>query len=275
MNAVKTEPAEYPKEPCPQGHVRIFFIGHSTLLIEFGQIRILTDPIFSMTCSPVRGSGPRRFSPPGIPFEQLPPIDAVIVSHNHYDHLDRPTILRLGNEPRYIVPLGLRRWFRRRRCKDVHELDWWQSMEIEGMKITATPAQHWSKRTPLDTNKTLWCSFVIEAGLCKLFFMGDSGYFAGFKRIRDRFGAMTIAALPIGAYAPRWFMRDIHMNPEDAVRAFDDLRAKHFVAIHHSTFQLTDEMPDEPPRRLEVAWRRAGHDRARLWIPQAGEHRLF
>ena len=195
----------------------------------------------------------------------------MVISHNHYDHLDHPTIRRLGGEPHYVVPLGLSRWFRRRHCHGVREMDWWQTTEIHGLRITATPAQHWSKRTVLDTNRTLWCSYVIEYGHHKLFFAGDSGYYPGFRSIGEKIPGITIAALPIGAYAPEWFMGDVHMSPEQAVRAYHDLHARHFIAIHHSTFQLTDEPPEEPLHRLADEWKRRHHSPANLWIPRPGE----
>ncbi len=270
MSAVA--PSDYPEIACPPGAVRIFFIGHSTLLIEFENKRILTDPVFSKTCSPVQGSGPRRFSPPGIPFEQLPKIDAVLISHNHYDHLDHPTILRLGSDPHYVVPTGLSPWFKRRRCHTVTELDWWNAVELDGMRITATPAQHWSKRSVHDTNATHWCSFVVEVGNFRFFFAGDSGYYEGFKRIGEKLGPFHVAALPIGAYDPVGFMGEVHMTPEEAVRAYEDLRADEFVAIHHSTFQLTDEPPEEPPQRLNAEWKKCKYPAQKLWIPKAGEY---
>lgn len=265
-------PQDYPSDKCGPDCLRIFFIGHSTLLIEFGDQRILTDPVWSDTVSPVRGSGPRRFSPPGIPFEQLPPLTAVLVSHNHYDHLDRATIMRLRKHATFVAPSGLGPWFHTAGCRRVKDLAWWQSIEIDGLKITATPAQHWSKRTPFDTNRTWWCSFVIEHAGRKVFFAGDSGYFPGFREIGERLGPFDVAALPIGAYEPQWFMGDMHMNPEEAVHAYEDLHANTFVAIHHSTFQLADEPPTEPPERLVRAWKKAHHGPGRLWIPRPGEH---
>lgn len=252
--------------------MRVFFVGHSTLLIEIGQTRILTDPVWSATCSPLLGCPPRRFSPPGLRFEELPPIDLVLVSHNHYDHLDKATIVRLGSNPRYIVPTGLAEWFRRRQCHRVTELKWWESIVLDDLTITATPSQHWSKRTLFDTNRSHWCSFAIRSTQQNIFFTGDSGYYEAFGRIGEELGPFTAAALPIGAYAPEWFMDEVHMSPEQAVRAFEDLKAGHFLAIHHSTFQLTDESPHEPMERLRREWLRCHYDRRRLWIPRAGDH---
>jgi L-ascorbate metabolism protein UlaG (beta-lactamase superfamily) len=245
------------------------------MLIEAAGVRILTDPVYSDTCSPVPGNGPRRFHPPGIPFEELPSVDVVLVSHNHYDHLDRPTIGRLGDGPRYVVPPGLGKWFRRLGCSKVTELDWWEEVDAGGARITATPAQHWSKRAAADTNRSLWCGFAISAGGLSVFFAGDSGYCDGFGRIGGRIGPFTVAALPIGGYAPPWFMGEVHMNPEEAVAACADVGARILLPIHHGTFRLSDEEPAEPAERVRAEWERRGNALADLWLLNPGENRAL
>ena len=279
-NPTRLQPRQYSTAPVASGTMRVFWIGHSSLLVEFGSgPRVLIDPLFSDTCSPIPGIGPRRFHQPGIPFDQIPTVDAVLISHNHYDHLDTPTIRTIikasGGQMHFVIPLGLGGWFSRVGAKNIEELDWWDTKQLRGARITATPAQHWSKRGFGDTNRSLWCGFRIDCGARSFYYAGDSGYFNGFAQIASRLGSVEIAALPIGAYEPRWFMKVAHQSPEEAVQAYRDLHAKTFLAVHHNTFRLTDEPPDEPARRLRVAWERAGYAPNRLWIPQPGEHALF
>jgi N-acyl-phosphatidylethanolamine-hydrolysing phospholipase D len=261
------------------------WVGHSTFLIQIGGLNLLTDPVWSDRASPVGFAGPRRFVPPAIRFEALPPVDVVVLSHNHYDHLDDRTVrLLAATHPsaRWITPLGVASLVARRGARDVLELDWWEETRIGSLAIGCTPAQHFSSRGLHDRNRTLWCGWSVAAPGRQVFFAGDTGYHSDFAAIGDRFGPFHAALLPIGAYEPRWFMRPVHMNPEEAVQAFQDLhrarppvagRAAVMVGMHWGTFQLTDEPMDEPPARVGQAWRAAGLEVERLWLPAPGETR--
>ncbi len=231
------------------------WIGHATLLVQLNGKNILTDPIFSERASPVQWAGPKRLVPPGIALAELPPIDVVLISHSHYDALDKNTVLKLrqregGERTLFAVPLGLKAWFNRLGIQQVVELDWWDEHAASGLKLIAVPVQHWSKRSLFSRNKTLWAGWVVIAGDFSFFFAGDSGYAPHFRKIGERFGPFDLSAIPIGAYEPRWFMRDHHMNPEEAIQVHLDLRSRKSVAIHWGTFVLTDEPLDEPPVRL-------------------------
>ena len=227
----------------------VTWIGHATLLVQAGGVAVLTDPVFSDRL----GGVVRRLAPPGLELGQLPPLDAVVISHNHRDHLDEPSVRALGPDRQFVTPMGLGEWFRKRGLDRVAELEWWQTTEIGRARITLTPAQHWSARTPFDMNETLWGGYVIEAGGARFFFAGDTGYPAAFAEIGRRIPDIDYALLPIGAYEPRWFMGPQHLSPEDAVRAFRDLGARFLVPMHWATFALTDEPLDEPPRLLREA----------------------
>ena len=238
------------------------WIGHASLLMQAGGLNVLTDPIFSERASPVQLFGPRRVVPPGVALEALPPVDVVIISHNHYDHLCDATITRLlasGQTPEFLVPKGLKAWFDRRGIANVTELDWWQSVDMpHKVKLHFTPSQHWSRRTPWDTNASLWGGYCLEwsrpgAQPWRFLFPGDTGYSKDFKTIRQRIGAMDFVALPIGAYLPRDFMKPMHVNPTDAVQMLLDLDAPLAMGVHWGTFQLTDEALDQPPRDLAEA----------------------
>jgi len=236
----------------------VTWIGHATLLVQIGGKNILTDPHFSERASPVQWAGPKRAVPPGVPMDDLPAIDAVLLSHDHYDSLDDGTMRKLAmregaDQTTYYVPLGFRDWFEARGIRRVVELDWWQSETEGGMTVTAVPMQHWSKRTPFSKNGTLWAGWVVEVEGFRFFFVGDSGYGPHFKEIGDRLGPFDLSAIPIGAYEPRWFMKPHHMNPEESVRVHQDVRSRKSVAMHWGTFALTDEPLDEPPRRLQAA----------------------
>jgi len=243
----------------------VTWIGHATVLAQLGGLNLLTDPIFSERASPLSFAGPKREQPPGLALAELPHIDAVLVSHNHYDHLDLPSVRALaaqaGGSPLFAVPLGLADWFRRRGIERVVELDWWQSHALAGLEIVLVPAQHWSARGLNDRMKTLWGGFAVFAPDCQLFFAGDTGYSRDFTDIRERFaerqqgGGFDIALIPIGAYEPRWFMKEQHVNVEEALKIHADLGAQRSLGVHWGTFELTDEALDEPPRQL--AWQRA------------------
>ena len=262
--------------------LRITWIGHATFLIQLAGITILTDPIWSRRASPIGWAGPSRLVPPGLGFDSLPPVDAVVLSHDHYDHLDSRTVRRLqsrfDSDLAWVTPLGYRAWLNGFGVENVTELDWWDSTQLDTpggpLDITATPAQHWTKRSPFSERTRLWSGFVLGAGDAKVYFCGDTGYFNGFEAVGG-LGPFTASLMPIGAYDPRWFMKPAHMNPEEAVRAYTELgNGGLFVAMHYATFRLTDEPPQEPPARAAAAWRAAGLPIEQLWIPQHGETRV-
>lgn len=239
--------------------IKATFINHATVLIQSHGINILTDPIFSDRCSPVTFAGPKRVHAPGIAFEDLPPIDIILISHDHYDHLDRPTLDKLiaRDNPKIFAGLGV--GSRLSSLDNVFELDWWQTQELATqIKVSFVEVQHFSGRGLRDWFSTLWGGFVIELGKKKIYFGGDSGYSTHYKKTFDRFGSMDLAILPIGAYAPRSFMKNAHMNPEEAVMAHLDLKSKKSIGIHFGTFQLTAEPINEPQEKLAVAIQNKG-----------------
>ena len=223
-----------------------------------------------MPALPVSWAGDPRAVDPGVALDKLPQIDIVLISHNHYDHLDEPTILALAKNPntRFFVPLRLRDWFEDRGISNVEELDWWEGVTYKGVKIICTPAQHFSGRWVTDRNTTLWCSWVIIGNGRRLYFGGDSGYFRGFAEIGKRFGPFDLALLPIGAYEPREMMKPLFMSPADAVQASIDLKTKKMIGIHWGTFQRGDEPLGEPPKLLreEVDKRHLDHDQFLIFM---------
>jgi L-ascorbate metabolism protein UlaG (beta-lactamase superfamily) len=227
---------------------------------------VLIDPIFTERMGPVK-----RLTAPGIALEALPPIDVVLVTHDHRDHLDTWTLDRLPKSARYVVPLGNARFLDKE--AKVDELDWWQEIVIDELTITLVPARHWSMRFPWDRNDALWGGFVIRGPEGAAYHSGDTALFDGFKEIGERCGPIDWAMLPIGAYDPRWFMKPQHMCPEEAVEAFDALGAKTMVAMHWGTFKLTDESIAEPPVRARGAFDEKIKDARTLWIPAVGETR--
>jgi len=264
------------------GEVRITWVGHSSFLLQLGGLNLLTDPVWSRRASPVQWMGPARFVPPGVPWDALPPVDAVLLSHDHYDHLDDPTVRRLharfGGALHWMTPLAYREWLGARGITRVTELDWWAEAEVaQGVRAACLPVQHWTRRTLRGFNERLWGSWLLTTlGGRKVYFAGDSGYFRGFRDVGERFGPFDAVLLPIGAYEPRWFMRPAHMNPEEAVRAYQDLGGTGlFVGMHWGTFRLTDEDPLEPPVRTRAAWEAAGLPEEQLWIPRHGETRVL
>ncbi|MEP6906007.1 MAG: MBL fold metallo-hydrolase [Gemmatimonadales bacterium] len=266
----------------PADGFSVTWIGHSTFLIRGAGMTVLTDPIWSERASPVQFGGPRRHVAPGVPFDELPPIDAVFISHDHYDHLDDNTARRLiARFPlaRWIAPLGVGSFLRKRGAADVTELDWWQGAGLGSISALCTPAQHFSGRYPWNRNATLWCGWVIGLGSRRVFFAGDTALHPDFPDIASRSGPLDVAILPIGAYEPRWFMQAVHMNPEDAVAAYSGIAGVSgnedciFIPSHWGTFRLTDEPLDEPPRRLLASWSKAALPKERLCILSPGETR--
>jgi N-acyl-phosphatidylethanolamine-hydrolysing phospholipase D len=254
------------------------WVGHSTFLVQIEGKNFLTDPIFSDRASLFPIAAPKRVTPVGLSLENLPRIDFILVSHNHYDHLDARSVKALlrrqpDDPPVIITPSRLGSWFRRRGFPRVVELEWWSSMELAGFRIHAVPVQHWSQRIPFIVNRTRWAGYIVEGRQGRLFFPGDTGYSSDFKDIHERLGPMTVALLPIGAYAPRWFMHSMHINPEEAVQIHQDLRSKLSVAMHWGTFVQTDEPFDEPPQRLRSALKDAGVAEENFWIMGHGETR--
>ncbi len=235
----------------------VTFIGHSTFLIQTSEGNILTDPMYSERASPLSFVGPRRVRPPAVPFDELPRISTVLLSHNHYDHCDRWTLGELAKrfDPLVITPLKNEPLLRSFGVRKVEELDWWQTSRAAAFPIALTPAHHFSARTPFDRNRALWGGFVFEVGGRRLFFAGDSAYAPFFSEIPQRLGAIDLALLPIGAYEPRWFMQAVHMNPGEAVRVHLDVAASASIGMHFGTFQLTAEGIDEPLLALEDACR--------------------
>jgi N-acyl-phosphatidylethanolamine-hydrolysing phospholipase D len=254
----------------------VTWVGHSTLLVQLDGVNLLTDPIWSDRASPVRFAGPRRVAPPALRLEDLPPIDLVLVSHDHYDHLDAPTVRRLWSlhRPRFVAPLGLKAWFAELGIDAVDELDWWDSRTIKGLTVVCAPVQHWSGRSLRDENRRLWASWAVLGRDRRLYFAGDTGYYAPiFQEIGRRLGPFDLGALPIGAYMPRAMMLVSHLTPEEALQVQDDVGARRLVAIHWGTFDLAQEPLAEPPRRLEAERQRRGLDPDRIWILRHGETR--
>ena len=274
---VDPAPAGDPRDPPPADGVAVTFIGHASFLLRFGGLTILTDPIFSERCSPVQWLGPKRARPPGRRLDELPRIDLVLVSHNHYDHLDLASLRAVArrDSPAFLTPLGNRRLLRKAGAGWVTELDWWQHQTIRDAVVTATPARHFSARTPLDRDAALWSGFMIEHHGRRVLFAGDSGDGPHWSEIRGRLGAPDLALLPIGAYDPRNLMAPVHMDPEEAVGAHDALQARQSVGMHFGTFQLTDEPIDEPPQRLAAALAARGLDPGAFITLGPGETRMF
>lgn len=246
-----------------QERTSLTWLGHATFLLQFKGLNILTDPHLTERASPFSWIGPKRQVPVPIELQQLPAIDVLLISHDHYDALDTDTIelLLVHNQQHpltIIVPLGLKAWFAGqdfRTAADIHiiELDWQQSFALHGVNFTAEPSQHWGKRSLFDAYERLWASWVISAGQQRIFFAGDTGYADHFRQIGEQYNGFNLALLPIGAYEPRWFMRGYHVNPQEAVQLHQDLKARYSVAMHWGTFILTDEPLDEPPRKLREA----------------------
>ena len=253
------------------------WVGHATLLVQLDGLNILTDPHWGERASPLGWAGPRRLSPPGIAFQDLPRVDVVVISHDHFDHLDLDTVTRLAvaHDPLFLVPLGLGAWFAEQGIARVEELDWWQERRVGPVRFVCVPTQHWSQRSPTDLNRRLWAAWALVGRERRLYFSGDTGYFAGFREIGQRLGPFDVAAMAVGAYLPREVMARVHFTPEEAVQAFEELGGRVLLGIHWGTFDLADEALDEPPRRMlaEAERRRIMPDRA--WVLRIGETRRW
>lgn len=245
-----------PSENVSPGKLEFTFINHASFLIQVDGLNILTDPIWSYRASPYQWIGPKRMRPPGLKFDDLPPIDIVLLSHNHYDHLDLDTVLKLHRkyDPRFVVPLGVEKLLHDHNIDKTVHLDWWDRADLSnGLNLTAVPSRHFSGRGLFDRNKTLWCGYVLHTSVGNIYFAGDSGYGPFFKEIGKRFGPMHISFIPIGAYKPRWFMHAIHMDPEEAVEAHKDVQSQQSYAMHFGTFPMADDGMYEPSEDLQTA----------------------
>lgn len=269
VNAPAGEP---PPRRVGHGDLRITFVNHATVLVQLDGLNVLTDPVWSERVSPVRWAGPRRWRPPGIRFEDLPPIDVVVVSHNHYDHLDVPTLRRLStaHRPRIVTGLGNVALLSREGIGGGVEIDWWEDVTIasgdRALRISGVPARHFSGRGAFDRDVTLWMGMWMQGSAGSVFFAGDTGYADHFARMRERLGEPRLALLPIGAFRPQWFMRPVHMTPDDAVRAHLDLGATASVPIHWGTFRLADDGQDEPVESLRAAIEASEDPAARRFV---------
>ncbi|MEN8135530.1 MAG: MBL fold metallo-hydrolase [Thermodesulfobacteriota bacterium] len=240
----------------PGAELQVTWVGHATILIQYRGLNILTDPMFSDRASPLSFSGPKRYHPPALPIEDLPKIDYIVLSHNHYDHLDKKSVQALGSGPLWLVPLRLKEWFVDAGInKDrVIEFDWWDTQHFSPVTLTATPAQHWSARTLWDRKKTLWSSWMLEIDDRTIWYSGDTGYNPyQFQEIGEKFPKIDLALISIGAYEPRWFMKDMHINPAEAVQIHKDINSRYSLGIQWGSFQLTAEPIDDPPIKLREA----------------------
>ncbi|MBB5193497.1 L-ascorbate metabolism protein UlaG (beta-lactamase superfamily) [Silvimonas terrae] len=261
----------------------VTWIGHNTLLLQVAGLNILTDPVFSERCSPVQFAGPKRHQRPGVALGELPHIDLVLISHNHYDHLDYASVSALyrqaGGPPVFAVALGMDIWMKRKfprlPADKLITLDWWESAQSGAATLTFVPVQHWSARTPLDRNATLWGGWVLEVNGFRFFFSGDLGYSKDVTDIAERFDGFDFAAIGIGAYEPRWFMHNQHVNPAESVQIHRELRSRQSMGIHWGTFELTDEALDQPPQDLEQACADQGLAPGEFFVLRHGQTRVL
>lgn len=241
------------------------WIGHSTFLIQLNGLNILTDPVWAQ-----RMGFQKRLTSPGLALEEMPEMDVVVISHGHYDHLDFPTLKKLKGNPQYFVPVGLKSLFVKKGYKKVIEMNWWDSIDYEGIKVHFVPAQHWTRRTMTDMNTSHWGGFIFEGHSETMYFVGDTSYFSGFKEISRRFTIDTVF-MPIGAYEPEWFMKDSHINPEDSIKAFLELGGKLFVPMHYGAYRLADDTGPEALERLTREWHRLSLPKEQLKVLKIGE----
>jgi L-ascorbate metabolism protein UlaG (beta-lactamase superfamily) len=267
-----------PADFSPDLNSRVWWLGHATVLLRLGGINIITDPQLSERASPFSFVGPKRFvaAPSDVP--HLPKIDVLLISHNHYDHLDAPTVralLRANPSMVCYVPLGLKPWFEKRGAQHIHELAWWQSRPFQDLDIHCVPAQHWSARGLFDRNQTFWSGWVVKGHGLNFYFSGDTGYTPHLQEIASRLGPPDLAALPIGAYEPRWFMQPQHVDPPEAVQLHRELRIRNSLAIHWGTFELADDSLDAPAIALAEALRQSGLGEDDFWVMRQGDSRVL
>ena len=258
----------------PRDHVAATFIGHSTFLLQTSGLDAVTDPVWTSQAGPFGAFGPRRVRPPALPLDALPRVALVLISHNHYDHLQPQSVRDIAArwEPLFVVPLGLAPLLARWGVRRTVEMDWWDEREVlPGVDVTCVPAQHFSARGPHDRNRTLWAGYVLRQGGATIYFAGDTGYSPQFAEIGRRMPGIDLALVPIGAYEPRWFMRPVHVNPEEAVRIHCDVGARNSIAMHFGTFRLTDEGIDEPVAALGRACAAAALPDGAFRVPAFGE----
>lgn len=275
---IETTAGEVPKERVYQG-ISITFINHATFLVQVDGLNILTDPIYSQRASPMQWVGPKRVHAPGVALDELPPIDLVLISHNHYDHLDEATLVNLArqqdSDPLIVAGLGNGLLFDELGLSRHVDLDWGQSTSLGDIEVVFTECRHRSGRGLVDQMKTLWGSFVLKTSAGAIYFAGDTGYGPHLKETGDEYGPFQLALLPIGAYEPRWFMADVHLNPEEAVQAHLDLRSEHSIGMHFGTFQLTYEGVDEPLQDLEIAREKYQIAPSAFDVLEVGESRTY
>ncbi|CAM9324429.1 unnamed protein product [Chrysoparadoxa australica] len=253
--------------------MRVTWIGHATVLVQMNGLTILTDPMFSERASYLQSVGPKRYTPPAIALEDLPKVDLVLLSHNHFDHLDTASADAIGNSALWLVPLGLKRWFSRRGIVNCVEMNWWDETElpIGRTKVACLPAQHWSARNGFDRNQSLWSSWAVISGSESFFFGGDTAYCPVFPSIADCYGPFDISALPIGAYEPSWFMKSKHCSPDEAVKIHSEIKSRRSIGIHWGTFDLANDSYLQPPRDLKDACEKAGLPGEEFKVIQHGE----
>lgn len=284
---VKTAPTDVAYLHANRKDVTVTWIGHATVLWQVGGLNILTDPHFGQRASPLSFVGPHREVPLPIAVADLPHIDAVLISHNHYDHLDASTVRALnqqaGGPPLFIVPLGVDIWMKEEQIAKVQKMDWWDRIEVKtshgSVSVRFVPAQHWSSRTPWDRNASLWGGFVVqtqfEGAPYSMYYSGDTGYSKDFADIGVRFEGFDFSQIPVGCYEPRWFMQDQHVNEDEAVKIHRDVKSRQSMGIHWGSFRLCDEPIDAPIDRLPIARKKFGIDEAAFFLPKLGETRVL
>lgn len=268
------------EKPISNSHeLRITYVNHSTFLIQVGGVNILTDPVWSERTSPFHFAGPKRMRPPGIRFEDLPVIDVVLLSHNHYDHLDLPIVKKIfdRHQPKVITPLGVKALLEQNGIKGHGDLDWWDEITLnDSLTIQALPAQHFSGRGTFDRDATLWCGYMIKREEGNVYFVGDTGYNEHtFKEIGERCAPIAVALVPIGAYKPQWFMSPIHCSPEEAVKIHMEVKAKISIADHYGTFALADDGQHDPGAELVLAMEKFGLPKEEFILLMEGEPMIF